>query len=204
MFFLLQGRQAEVILQNETPAAELNLTEASPVCSENPTVAESEEEAPEEQTETFLKEEEQESRENSTSETISSEAQLTCLCVQPNRVRCGVRLKQTCSYKVYMNMERLDKDEADIQSFAEILNSNVKYLSFFFILQDQETLYIIFKSRIVSGSDLEVEFSTEDSDSSKRVLASLENEYTISVPAPGEFLQEELFLLSARLLKLHH
>ncbi|XP_015235668.1 PREDICTED: phosphoinositide 3-kinase adapter protein 1 isoform X1 [Cyprinodon variegatus] len=135
---IADSRRAEVILQNETPAAELNVTEASPVCSENPTVAESEEEAPEEQTETFLKEEEQDSRENSTSETISSETQLTCLCVQPNRVRCG----------------------------------------------DQETLYIIFKSRIGSGSDLEVEFSTEDSDSSKRVLASLENEFTISVPAP--------------------
>ncbi|MEQ2197892.1 hypothetical protein XENOCAPTIV_004667, partial [Xenoophorus captivus] len=48
---------------------------------------------------------------------------------------------------------------------------------------DQETLFIIFKSRVAYGSALEVEFSPENA-ASKRVLASVENECTISVSAP--------------------
>ncbi|KAM4599310.1 phosphoinositide 3-kinase adapter protein 1 [Fundulus diaphanus] len=48
---------------------------------------------------------------------------------------------------------------------------------------DQETLFILFKSRVGYGSELEVEFSPEHA-ASRRVPASVENEYTLSVSAP--------------------
>ncbi|XP_043991937.1 phosphoinositide 3-kinase adapter protein 1 isoform X2 [Gambusia affinis] len=48
---------------------------------------------------------------------------------------------------------------------------------------DQETIFIVFRSRVGFGSPVEVEFSPEGA-ASKRVLASVENEFTISVSAP--------------------
>ncbi|XP_047206652.1 phosphoinositide 3-kinase adapter protein 1 isoform X1 [Girardinichthys multiradiatus] len=134
---IADSRQAEAELDRELPAAELHITAACPLSSENPTAGESEEVLSEEPTQTFLKEEEQLGRENSAREEMSSPTQLTCLSVQPNRVQCG----------------------------------------------DQETLFIIFKSRVAYGSTLEVEFSPENA-ASKSVLASVENECTISVCAP--------------------
>lgn len=47
----------------------------------------------------------------------------------------------------------------------------------------QETIFIILKNRVCYGSALEVEFSPENG-ASRRVLASVENEYVISVSAP--------------------
>ncbi|KAM4729700.1 phosphoinositide 3-kinase adapter protein 1 isoform 2-T2 [Anableps anableps] len=137
---IADSRQAEAELQNEYPAAELHIPAAgaaSPLSSENPTAAESEEEASEEQPQTFPKEEARVSREDSATESISSPSQPACLTVQPNRVQCG----------------------------------------------DQETIFIIFKSRVDYGSPLEVEFSPENA-APRRVLASVENEFTISVSAP--------------------
>uniref|UniRef100_A0A3B3V881 Phosphoinositide-3-kinase adaptor protein 1 n=1 Tax=Poecilia latipinna TaxID=48699 RepID=A0A3B3V881_9TELE len=51
-------------------------------------------------------------------------------------------------------------------------------------VQDQETIFIVFSSRVGFGSPVEVEFSPEGA-ASKRVLASVENEFTVSVSAPG-------------------
>uniref|UniRef100_A0A3B3TVD3 Phosphoinositide-3-kinase adaptor protein 1 n=1 Tax=Poecilia latipinna TaxID=48699 RepID=A0A3B3TVD3_9TELE len=94
----------------------------------------SEEAEPEEQSETFLKEEERASGEDSAGERIRSPTQPTCLTIQPSRVQCG-------------------------------------------------TIFIVFSSRVGFGSPVEVEFSPEGA-ASKRVLASVENEFTVSVSAP--------------------
>ncbi|XP_054877693.1 phosphoinositide 3-kinase adapter protein 1 isoform X2 [Poeciliopsis prolifica] len=48
---------------------------------------------------------------------------------------------------------------------------------------DQETIFIVFRSRVGFGSPVEVEFSPEGA-ASKRVQASVENEFTVSVAAP--------------------
>lgn len=69
--------------------AELRNVEAS--STENPTTDEKEEAVPGQPVVTVLKDEEQVSTENSTSEETSAPTCLTCLTVQPNRVLCGVR-----------------------------------------------------------------------------------------------------------------
>lgn len=105
--------------------------------TENPT-PETEEVVSEEQKESDLKDVEAEtSVEDSENTETSSADHLSCLTVQPNRVRCG----------------------------------------------DEETIFIVFKDRIDHQSELEVEFSLESTDT-KRIQATVENDYTLSVTAP--------------------
>ncbi|XP_008428260.1 phosphoinositide 3-kinase adapter protein 1 [Poecilia reticulata] len=131
---IADSRRAEAELRSEYPAAESLIcaaaAAAAALSNENPEEAE-----PEEQSETFLAEEQRASGEDSAGE--DSPTQPTCRTVQPSRVQCG----------------------------------------------DQETIFIVFSSRVGFGSPVEVEFSPEGA-ASKRVLASVENEFTVSVSAP--------------------
>uniref|UniRef100_A0A3B3V7R8 Phosphoinositide-3-kinase adaptor protein 1 n=1 Tax=Poecilia latipinna TaxID=48699 RepID=A0A3B3V7R8_9TELE len=82
-------------LQSEYPAAESLISAAaavSPLSNENPPAGGSEEAEPEEQSETFLKEEERASGEDSAGERIRSPTQPTCLTIQPSRVQCVTSL----------------------------------------------------------------------------------------------------------------
>lgn len=85
-------------------AAELHNVAAS--STENPTTDEKEEVVPEEPIESVLKDEEQVCTGNSTSEETSAPTQLTCLTVQPNRVLCGVRLKELFISNIKNNISR--------------------------------------------------------------------------------------------------
>lgn len=58
---------------------------------------------------------------------------------------------------------------------------------FFPFIKEQEKLFIIFTHRLNNQTFTEVEFSSENEDA-KRVPGTLENEYTISVAAPGKYL----------------
>lgn len=73
-------------------AAELHNAAAS--STENPTADKKEEVVSGEQIDTTLKDEEQVSTGNSTSEEPSASTHLTCRTVQPHRVLCGVRMKK--------------------------------------------------------------------------------------------------------------
>lgn len=57
----------------------------------------------------------------------------------------------------------------------------------FSFIKEQEKLFIIFTHRLNNQTFTEVEFSSENEDA-KRVPGTLENEYTISVTAPGKYL----------------
>lgn len=61
-------------------------------------------------------------------------------------------------------------------------------LGFFFsFIKEQEKIFIIFAHRLNNQTFTEVEFSSENEEA-KRVPGTLENEYTISVIAPGKYL----------------
>lgn len=62
----------------------------------------------------------------------------------------------------------------------------------FFFLKGGETIFIIFTHKVDDQSGPEVEFSVENV-VSKRVPGTVENEYTISVAAPGKYLHETYF-----------
>lgn len=55
--------------------------------------------------------------------------------------------------------------------------------------KERKTLFIIFTHQIGDQSVLEVEFVSEDV-VAKRVPGTVENEYTISVAAPGKYRHE--------------
>lgn len=94
------------------------------------------EEVCDEQQQNVQKNEEPVKEENSTTDTGSS-GPLSCLSVEPSRVRCG----------------------------------------------EQQTIYILLKDRVDAESVPEVEFSSEHG-AAKRIRATVENDYTLSVCAP--------------------
>ena len=63
------------------------------------------------------------------------------------------------------------------------------YCTFPFFLKEHETLFIIFATKVDDCSVAEVEFSSENV-AAKRMPVTVENEYTISVAAPGKYPQE--------------
>lgn len=153
---------------SEAVAEELDRTE-------NPTTDEKEEVLSEEQIETTQKDEEQASMGTSESDETGASIHLSCLTVQPNRVRCGVRGEKFC---------------IDLRMLLWILNNEYFFsynncISLYF-LKEAEKLFIIFTHKVDDQSTLEVEFSTEKGDA-QRVAGTLENEYTISVSAPGKY-----------------
>lgn len=114
-----------------------HVTAASP--TPDPTSVRTEEE-PSHEAEDEVEEEEVEEAEGSqepSHRAWTGATDLSCLTVQPSRVRCG----------------------------------------------DQETIFIIFRHKIDDYSDLEVEFSSDGSEP-KRVRATVENSFTLSVAAP--------------------
>lgn len=145
--------------------------------TENPSTGDKEEVLSEEQIETTQKDEERASVGNSESDETSASTHLSCLTVQPNRVLCGVRGEIFC---------------IDIRMLLWILNNEyfffphiiIVFLSTF--LKDPEKLFIIFTHKVDDQNTLEVEFSAEKGDA-ERVAGTLENEYTISVSAPGKY-----------------
>lgn len=58
--------------------------------------------------------------------------------------------------------------------------------------KERETLFIIFTHKVDDQSGPEVEFSVENV-AAVRVPGTVENEYTISVAAPGKYLHEIYF-----------
>lgn len=62
-----------------------------------------------------------------------------------------------------------------------------------FFIKGREIIFIIFTHKVDEQSVPEVEFSCENADA-KRVPGTVENEYTISVTAPGKYLQQDLIL----------
>lgn len=64
-----------------------------------------------------------------------------------------------------------------------------QFVLFVPFVKSQETIFIIFTQKVDDQSAPEVEFSSENV-APKKVSGTLENEYTISVTAPGEYLQQ--------------
>lgn len=68
--------------------------------------------------------------------------------------------------------------------YLKCLLSVIVFLSSF---KTPEKLFIIFTHKVDNHTSVEVEFSAE-SGSTERAVGTLENEYTFSVSAPGEYL----------------
>lgn len=62
-----------------------------------------------------------------------------------------------------------------------------KVILFLSSFKTSEKLFIVFSHKVDNHTSLEVEFSAEN-ESTQRVMVTVENEYTLSVSAPGKFL----------------
>lgn len=67
-----------------------------------------------------------------------------------------------------------------------ILKNRLSVNVFLFFFKTSEKLFIIFTHKVDNHTSVEVEFSSE-SGSTERIVGTLENEYALSVSAPGEY-----------------
>ncbi len=76
-------------------------------------------------------------------------------------------------------------------SLLKILQNHIN--SYFLFFKESERLFIILTHTVDDQLTPEVEFLSENV-AAKRVPGTVENEYTISVTAPGKYLQEIMWL----------
>lgn len=135
-----------------------------------------------EETERVQKDKEQTGKEDSTKNEPSA-AFTGCLTIQPNRVLCGVNgFLSVCLFVCLAGCRH---------ACLPVMNYNNNDMLLtcccLFFVKEQEKLFIIFTHGLNNPTFTEVEFSSEN-EFAKRVPGSLENEYTISVTAPGKYL----------------
>lgn len=80
-----------------------------------------------------------------------------------------------------------------------IIKNSLNIFSLFF--KEPEKLFIIFTHKVIHQSAVEVEFLC-DTTAAKRIPATVENEYTISVAAPGKYFLEVMCLFCVFRLKM--